>query len=214
MDKTQITYVAGGSNHLAYEVSGTAFSTPAVGSVPTGLTDYSSGTDIFVPAANMHIGLYELDADDEVVKFLDYTVPAGKILYQGAMQPDAIAGATIAETLFSFAEPDDDVAKDFTQYYIGFVNNGEGYEEAFDAAYAAAGATFVDKLESLTAAGSLKKIDVTAGDDGAATEIGATLTNSMDGLALASGSTYVPIVFTVGTDDYAWCAHNSSVTLP
>ena len=54
---------------LAYKVSSSKISTPDVGDTVSGTKSYTSGKNITGVSAGKYIGVYELDSDDEVVKF-------------------------------------------------------------------------------------------------------------------------------------------------
>ncbi|MEG0480898.1 MAG: hypothetical protein RR539_07860 [Clostridium sp.] len=75
---TAITYTAGAGNTLATKVQAGVFTTPLVGTTPTGTTAYTSGNDLAV-TAGQHVGLYELNSAGKVVKFIDLTIAAGDI---------------------------------------------------------------------------------------------------------------------------------------
>lgn len=75
---TKITYAATEGNTLAYVVSDSVINVPLVGSIPEGITVYTSGADIQNVAKNKHVGLYELK-DGKVVKFVDITLTAEQV---------------------------------------------------------------------------------------------------------------------------------------
>jgi hypothetical protein len=75
---TSITATPDGTDTFATKVQGEAFTTPVVGSTPTGATAYILGADLAV-TAGQHVGLYELDANGKVIKFIDLPITASDI---------------------------------------------------------------------------------------------------------------------------------------
>lgn len=73
---TKITYAAGKDNKLAYKIGDSAFATPKVGATVSGTTAFTSGTEITGVAGGKHIGLYELNKDGVVVKFVNIELEA------------------------------------------------------------------------------------------------------------------------------------------
>ena len=90
-NSTNITYTAGTGNKVVYKKGSTAFTTPKAGVV---ISDGIALTtaDITDVKAGDHIGLYELDSKDKVVKFVDITLTADHVKV-----PDvAVEGVTLA----------------------------------------------------------------------------------------------------------------------
>jgi hypothetical protein len=75
---TSITATPDGTDTFATKVQGEAFTTPSVGSIPTGTTAYILGANLEV-TAGQHVGLYELDANGKVIKFIDLPITASDI---------------------------------------------------------------------------------------------------------------------------------------
>lgn len=69
---------AGSGNHFAYKV-GTASGTPNVDDVITGSTTYVSDNNITGVATGNNVSLYELTADNKVVKYLAHTLVANEV---------------------------------------------------------------------------------------------------------------------------------------
>ena len=76
---TKFTATPAAGNSLAYLLQATEITDPLFNAVPTGLTAYTSGTDIAAAVATNHLGMYELDPTGHVVKFLEATLAAGDI---------------------------------------------------------------------------------------------------------------------------------------
>lgn len=75
---TKITYSKGLDNTLATVVQATKVATPNVGDKPVGTTVYTSGTELEVIDGN-HVGLFELDSEGKVVKFVNITITSANI---------------------------------------------------------------------------------------------------------------------------------------
>jgi hypothetical protein len=75
---TKITYAS--SNLLRYVIQDTVVATPLVGDDVSGIgTAYTSGADITGVLADKHIGLFEVDTNGKVVKFIDIKLASGDI---------------------------------------------------------------------------------------------------------------------------------------
>ncbi len=72
--KATITGEAGSGNHFAYAVADTTQATPNVGDVVSGVTTYVSGNNITGVTAGKSVAIYELTADNKVVKFTAHTL--------------------------------------------------------------------------------------------------------------------------------------------
>ncbi|PPA82547.1 hypothetical protein C4A75_18765 [Brevibacillus laterosporus] len=76
---TKVTYTVGTGNSLKYKLADNAFTPPNVGDVlPGGEQDYTSGENI-TAEANKHLGLYEVDGSNNIVKFVSIQLEAGNI---------------------------------------------------------------------------------------------------------------------------------------
>ncbi|MBG9790265.1 hypothetical protein, partial [Brevibacillus laterosporus] len=76
---TKVTYTVGNGNSLKYKLADNAFMSPNVGeALPGGETGYTSGKDISAKAGQ-HLGLYEVDGSDNIVKFVSIELEAGNI---------------------------------------------------------------------------------------------------------------------------------------
>lgn len=72
--KATITGEAGSGNHFAYAVADATQATPNVGDAVTGATTYVSGNNITGVTAGKSVAVYELTADNKVVKFTAHTL--------------------------------------------------------------------------------------------------------------------------------------------
>lgn len=79
--KATIASELGEGNHFAYKVADAEILTPNVGDVAEGTTEYTSGEDIIGvdDTTNKYLGIYELDAENKVVKFVAHTVVLDEI---------------------------------------------------------------------------------------------------------------------------------------
>lgn len=79
--KAVIVDQAGAGNKFAYKVGTTEFDTPNVDDVVADATAYASGEDITGVDAdtNKYLALYELTAENKVVKFSGYTLESTEI---------------------------------------------------------------------------------------------------------------------------------------
>lgn len=77
--KAVITDVAASGNHFAFAVTDNAAAAPNVGDVIMGVTTYVSGNNITGVTAGKVVTVYELDADNKVVKYVAHTLVAGEI---------------------------------------------------------------------------------------------------------------------------------------
>ncbi|PPA80656.1 hypothetical protein C4A76_26015, partial [Brevibacillus laterosporus] len=76
---TKVTYTVGNGNSLKYKLEDKAFTTPNVGeALSGGEQDYTSGGDI-TAEAGQHLGLYEVDVRNNIVKFVSVQLEAGNI---------------------------------------------------------------------------------------------------------------------------------------
>ncbi|MCZ0852334.1 hypothetical protein O0547_22265, partial [Brevibacillus laterosporus] len=76
---TKVTYTVGNGNSLKYKLEDKAFTTPNVGeALSGGEQDYTSGGDI-TAKAGQHLGLYEVDVRNNIVKFVSVQLEAGNI---------------------------------------------------------------------------------------------------------------------------------------
>ncbi|MGG3594805.1 hypothetical protein, partial [Brevibacillus laterosporus] len=76
---TKVTYTVGTGNSLKYKLADNAFTPPNVGDVlPGGEQDYTSGENI-TAEANKHLGLYEVDGSNNIVKFVSIQLESGNI---------------------------------------------------------------------------------------------------------------------------------------
>ncbi|MBG9801484.1 hypothetical protein ABHN05_00690 [Brevibacillus laterosporus] len=76
---TKVTYTIGTGNSLKYKLADNAFTPPNVGDVlPGGEQDYTSGENI-TAEANKHLGLYEVDGSNNIVKFVSIQLESGNI---------------------------------------------------------------------------------------------------------------------------------------
>lgn len=80
---TKFTATAATGNSLAYLLQAGEITDPKLNDIPTGLTAYTSGTDIAAAIATNHLGMYELDATGHVVKFTEVTLASGDIYSAG-----------------------------------------------------------------------------------------------------------------------------------
>lgn len=76
---TKFTATPATGNTLAYLLQAGEITDPKFNDIPTGLTAYTSGTDIAAAVATNHLGMYELDATGHVVKFTEVTLTSGEI---------------------------------------------------------------------------------------------------------------------------------------
>lgn len=74
---TKITYTKGSGNTLATVVQATTVATPNVGDTVSA-TAYTSGSELAVTNGD-HVGLYELDSEGKVVKFVDIVITSTNI---------------------------------------------------------------------------------------------------------------------------------------
>lgn len=77
--KATIAIPAGAGNHFTYKVVESANATPSVGDLITGSTTYVPGNDITGVTTGKIVLLYELDANNKVVKYVAHTLIAGDI---------------------------------------------------------------------------------------------------------------------------------------
>jgi len=90
---TMITYTPGAGNSLRYVKQAGAFTVPTVGYDASAVgTAYNSGSNISGAAATEHIGLYEVNGSNLVVKFADITLASEDI----AVNAPAISGHTVS----------------------------------------------------------------------------------------------------------------------
>lgn len=75
---TKIKATKGGGNSLATVIQASAVATPNVGEVISSATAYVSEDELEVEA-NDHVGVYELDAESKVVKFVSIKITALEI---------------------------------------------------------------------------------------------------------------------------------------
>ncbi|WP_201800063.1 hypothetical protein, partial [Brevibacillus laterosporus] len=76
---TKVTYTVGNGNSLKYKLEDKAFTIPNVGeALSGGEQDYTSGGDI-TAKAGQHLGLYEVDGSDNIVKFVSVQLEAKDI---------------------------------------------------------------------------------------------------------------------------------------
>jgi hypothetical protein len=76
---TKFTASVASGHTLAYLLQAGEITDPKFNDIPTGLTAYTSGTDIAAAVATNHLGMYELDATGHVVKFTEATLASGDI---------------------------------------------------------------------------------------------------------------------------------------
>jgi hypothetical protein len=72
--KVTITGDAGSGNHFAYAIANATQDTPNVGDAITGATTYASGNNITGVTTGKSVAVYELTADNKVVKFTAHTL--------------------------------------------------------------------------------------------------------------------------------------------
>ncbi|WP_372486559.1 hypothetical protein [Brevibacillus laterosporus] len=90
-ETTKVTYTVGTGNSLKYKLADNAFTTPNVGeALSGGEQDYTSGGDI-TAKAGQHLGLYEVDVRNNIVKFVSVQLEAGNIKATPVVAP-AISG--------------------------------------------------------------------------------------------------------------------------
>jgi hypothetical protein len=97
-NSTKVTATAGAGNTLAYKVSSSSITTPAVGDTPAGVTAYTSTNDITSVDrdTNKYVGIYELDSNGDVVKFKLITLTKTEINMPSAPTLTATASAGTA----------------------------------------------------------------------------------------------------------------------
>lgn len=107
-----ITSELGDGNHFAYCVADEAMATPNVGDVAYGTHVYTSGNDIDGVVAGQFVGLFELSAQNAIVKFtahqlMDSDIPAPAVPAE-ALEATFAAGTEAGTTVATIdAEPDD-----------------------------------------------------------------------------------------------------------
>ncbi|MCR8940405.1 hypothetical protein O0555_24345, partial [Brevibacillus laterosporus] len=93
---TKVTYTVGNGNSLKYKLADNAFMSPNVGeALPGSEQDYTSGKDISAKAGQ-HLGLYEVDGANNIVKFVSIELGAQNIKATPVVAP-TISGQVVAE---------------------------------------------------------------------------------------------------------------------
>ncbi|RFB38220.1 hypothetical protein DZB91_00005, partial [Brevibacillus sp. VP] len=93
---TKVTYTVGNGNSLKYKLADHAFTPPNVGeALPGGEQGYTSGKDISAKAGQ-HLGLYEVDGANNIVKFVSIELGAQNIKATPVVAP-TISGQVVAE---------------------------------------------------------------------------------------------------------------------